>query len=204
MPIAPTSVGRDGGHGATPGPKAALETRQPPSVGTGVPHSKLPQDLTPSGMWLPGLVGILVISSVLGLVVMSASSFPENHEEDRIRAESELSRRIPLIAREIKRLGPSHAWAGEYFRGSALGVRVWLAPDRGCVARWDGCVALSGANWGKVTEHDGVFRVAYERPSEMWGDGPFPRVFRVERDGAETRLIPEGESRDSLRVLVRQ
>lgn len=168
--------------------------------------TKPQQELVLPVIWLPGLLGVFVISAVVGIVMLMAPRSPEDRAEDVARADAELARRIPVIREEIARLGPGHPWAGEYYEGDGMGmnVRFWLAPQAGCVATSSGCLGLYGANWGTVTEQEGMLRMVFELPRTVREFGHFPSVFRVERDSETTRLVPHGQWLYPLNALLRQ
>jgi hypothetical protein len=187
---------------ADPGPSEPADAGRMRSASM----KKTQQEFALPVIWLPGLVGLFVISAVVGIVMLMAPRLPEDRAEDVARADAELARRIPVIREEITRLGPDHAWAGEYYEGDGLGrnISFLLAPQAGCVATSSGCLGLYGANWGTVTEQDGMLRIVFDLPRTAGEFGHFVSVFHVERDGESTRIVPDRESSDSRYALLRQ
>ena len=106
-------------------------------------------------------------------------------EEQRDLLEGEIRKRANEIEGEIARLGPDHAWAGKYYAGDGLcvNVRLWVAPNSGCLATWRGCLGLYGANWGRIQVDGSRLTVVFEHPNTVGEFGCFDSTYAIEGSG---------------------
>jgi hypothetical protein len=138
--------------------------------------------------------------------VVETAVVPTSAVEDSSDALTDdvLDRRIALRS-EIRRLGSSHPWAGEYYYGDGLGVNVvlTLAPQGGCVATWRGCLGMYGKNYGPVSIHGDRLHVEFALPNAPGEFGHFDCDFIIEGTG-ENRLLRPPHGREELRVFNSQ
>lgn len=128
-------------------------------------------------------------SDAIGFGGRGASLLPAtNPNEFRLRME--LARRRALALAEIQSGESGSTWAGDYYVVSATVPkrRITLAPDIGCIAsavdRDGGC----NANFGRVSELQGIIHVAFERPNDPTDAYGFHTEYTVHGTGSDRYL----------------
>lgn len=133
---------------------------------------------------------LLTLLLALPLYSQERNSDPKTSEaavrESQVREEE--------VLQEIRSL-KNHDWAGEYYYGDGLGVnvRLVLAPVKGFVFTWHGCLGLYDLNYGNVSFTDGKVKLLFEYPNVREGfQGIVPEFLPI-RWGKRHYLIPSDE-----------
>ena len=84
-------------------------------------------------------------------------------------------RRTGALQQEFTQLGPTHDWAGQYYRGRGLGgTSLFVAPDNGYAYTTAGCLGLYGFGGGSIAVTDRGLqfsaRIGTRLPSELSSD----------------------------------
>ncbi|MES1263147.1 MAG: hypothetical protein ABUL69_02245, partial [Peristeroidobacter soli] len=89
--------------------------------------------------------------------------------------------------------GSAAEWAREYHFGDGLGVNVTfaIAPNRGFISIWEGCLGVYGRSLGTVTESNGKLLLNHEAPNQPGGFGNFSKVLVPVRWGERRYLVGE-------------
>lgn len=112
---------------------------------------------------MPKAMLVLARSVVLLLLTVAAcgggTSDRRKFSEQAEKTADKLRKEIQAEVQTLK----DHPWAGEYYCGDGLGMNVSLiiAPKRGYVFAWHGCLGLYDRNYGAVTETNGGIRLAF-------------------------------------------
>jgi len=104
-------------------------------------------------------------------------------------AGEEAAQRMGRIETEIAALGAQDPWAGDYFCGDGLGVRLLLqvAPNAGFLFEHWGCLGLYDRNWGEIDERDGALAFTCHFVNER--EGPFFHSAYVPAKWGERRYL---------------
>jgi hypothetical protein len=115
-------------------------------------------------------IGTLLLALLVGLVGYAYNEYQAYWGKRSAQAGKIAETLRQNIQGEIKTLG-NHEWAGEYYEGDGLGVKVSLilAPRTGYVFTWYGCMGLYDRNYGAVTWDKDRLRLAFTFPNRREG-----------------------------------